>query len=75
VSESLKNLNPEKWLPAESKRRLRLAAQRIVFSDKLSCCKRMVFHINLQDLRNDKASGMSVVVDPYNPKHLTGVSK
>lgn len=29
----------------------------------------------LQDLRNDKASGMSVVVDPYNPKHLTGVSQ
>ncbi len=33
----------------------------------------MVFPIDLQDLRNDKASGMSVVVDPYNPKHLTGV--
>lgn len=27
-----------------------------------------------QDLKNDKASGVSVVVDPYNPKHLTGVS-
>lgn len=29
----------------------------------------------VQDLRNDKASGMSVVVDPFNPKHLTGVSR
>mmetsp|Transcript_59744 Transcript_59744/g.105076 ORF Transcript_59744/g.105076 Transcript_59744/m.105076 type:complete len:195 (-) Transcript_59744:53-637(-) len=29
----------------------------------------------IEDLRNDKASGMSVVVDPYNPKHLTGTLK
>eukprot|EP00388_Colpodella_angusta_P025346 GDKK01002345.1.p1 GENE.GDKK01002345.1~~GDKK01002345.1.p1 ORF type:complete len:195 (-),score=32.36 GDKK01002345.1:99-683(-) len=29
----------------------------------------------IEDLKNDKASGISVVSDPFNPKHLTGTLK